>query len=434
MTLEAVLLKRKKKKKNRDRAWHPRQNAAPRDITQFSTEGLIRLMQAADSPAAKVAILNTTSHNICQGEQVLSTPTKKHSSEVLTPTRYTLSTPDAGPKTSHLITPKGSKLLPSRIIECDDGVISVFLSEDKVRPKSLVIPRTPKPWIAHSPIPKVSMAGMLDIPITKKQIKTVESLTRQRKKMGMNPRLISQNKLNGKLAATQALRKVGIAVENGDGHYAHFIPFSFLGDAAQTVENMGIATRHANAAMELANPAIRRLLYMKNGPKVVYLSAIPTWEPGYENIRLLRSITYIIKDGPGDNYQHMAKVIFNMLSLANICLTDVRPVRDSILAKFSEKSLQNTLPISPTTVPIAIAPPPQVAVKNVKKPVVRMLIPSTPTKLSQQATPHSPTFSSKKSGFLLRYSQLQYSPYLDKVDQAQSENAENIDPTRKLTF
>ncbi len=416
----------RKRKKKKDRAWHPRQNAAPRDITQFSTEGLIRLMQAANSPAAKVAILNTTNHSICQDERLLTTPTKKHASEVLTPTRYTLSTPDAGPKTSHLITPKGSKLLPSRIIECDDGIISVFLSEDKVRPKSLIIPGTPTSWIAHSPIPKVSMDGMLDIAITKKQIKAVEALTRNRKKMGENPRKISQNALNG-IPATQALRKAGISVENGDGHYAHFIPFWFLGDEAQTVNNMGIATRHANAAMELVNPAIRRLLYMKNGPKVVYLSAIPTWEPGYENIRLLRSITYVIKDGQGNNYQHLAKVTFNMLSLANICLTDVRPVRESIIAKFSDAPRKKPLQVSPVTLPIVITPP---AVKAAKKPVMRAL-PSTPTKLSRKALPASPTLSTSQSTLLLAYSQLKCSPFIDAEN---PEQVDNTNPTRKLTF
>lgn len=403
-------VRHKKRKKNKDGAWHPRQNAAPRDTTQFSSsEGVIRLMGAAASPAAKIAILNTTSLSICQGELQLTTPTKKHSSKVLTPSKYTLSTPEAGPKTSHLLTPKGSKLLPSRIIECDDGVISVFLSEDKVKPKSLVVPRTPKPWIAHSPIPKASMQGMLDIPITKKQIKRVDALRRTRIKMGENPRKISQNTLNC-IPATQAMRKAGITVENGDGHYTHFIPFSFLGDEAQTVENMGIATRHANAAMELVNPAIRRLLYMKNGPEVVYLSAIPTWEPGYENIRLLKSLTYLIKDGKGNDYKHSATVRFNMLSLANICLTDVRPVRDSIIAKFSDTPLNKLLQALPVNLPV----------------------PTTPQKIPKaRVMPSSPTVSRAGSSFLLAYPQLRNSP---SIAIENKDPNENVNPIRKLTF
>lgn len=328
--------KRRKKKKNSDKAWNPRQNAARRDFSSFTTETLLRFMRTASSPAKKAVILNSTKSDICQGEKVLSTPTGKHASQLLSPSGYTLSTPEAGPKTSHLITHTGSKLLPSRVMECDDGFISVFLSEDKVIKKELNTPLKPKAWIQHSPIPEVSMDGMIDIPITKKQIKQVEALTRKRRQAGENPRGISQNTIN-KIPATKAMRKAGIDVEDGDGHYVHFIPFSFLGDDAQKVENMGIGTRYANAAMELVNPAIRRLLYLKNGPKVVYLSAIPEWVPGFEKIRLLKSITYIIKDGKGNDFKHSAKVVFNTLSLREVCLTDVRPIKESIIAKFAEE-------------------------------------------------------------------------------------------------
>jgi hypothetical protein len=350
---------KKRRKKKTDKAWHPRQNAAPRDFAGFTTESLLRLMRTASSPAKKVVILKSTKKElaICEGEKVLFTPTKKHSSQLLSPSGYRLSTPEAGPKTSHLITNTGSKLLPSRVIECDDGDISVFLSENKVPFKELKIPLQPKPWIQNSPVPEVDMQGMIDIPITKKQIKQVETLIRNRKKAGEDPRGISQNKLN-KIPATKAMRKAGIEIEDGDGHYAHFIPFSFLGDDAQKVQNMGIGTRFANAAMELVNPAIRRLLYKKNGPKVVYLSAIPEWVPGFEKIRLLKSITYVIKDGIGDDFKHSAKVAFNMLSLAEVCVTDVRPIRDSIIAKFSDERLKEnkepTVLISPTkTMPMS---------------------------------------------------------------------------------
>lgn len=342
--------RKKRRRKNTDGAWRKNQNTGTRDFSSFTTENQLRCMGAASLPADEVVLLNSSQTTICQDENKLSTPKGKHSSRVLTPSKYQASTPEAGPRTTYIVTKEGKKLLPSRVIELDDGVVSVFLSQDKVIEKDLLIPTSAKPWIAHSPIPEVSMAGMIDIPITKKKIKATDALTRSRKRGGQNPRKISQNQLNN-IPATKAMRKAGIDVNDGDGHYLHFIPFSFIGDEAQVVYNMGIGTRFANAAMELVNPAIRRLLYAKNGPKVVYLSAIPEWVPGFEKIRLLKSITYIIKDGKGNNYQNSAKVIFNALSLREVCLTEVRPLREIIINKFSgktpKKDFTSPLPTTP---------------------------------------------------------------------------------------
>ncbi len=376
--------KRKKSRAKRDPTWHPRQNAAPRDISNFSTEGLLKLMGAASSPPPKAAVINTTRSMILQDENALSTPNGKRSAQLLTPTKYTLSTPTAGPKASYLVTPQGSKLLPSYVIECNDGHLGVFISENKVGKKELTIPAKSKPWIEHSPIPEADMSGMIDISITKRQLKKVEALVRKRKKEAVNPRGISQNSLN-KIPATQAMRKSGIKVEDGDGHYVHFIPFSFLGDTAQVVNNMGIGTRFANAAMELVNPAIRRLLYMKNGPKEIYLSAIPTWVPGFEKIRLLKSITYIIKDGKDDNYQHCAKLTFNTLSLSEVCVTNVRPIRDFIIEKFSSKPAKKLLSPAATKRPL-----PQLLSPLPHRPILRPSIQNRPI-------PESPSvFSSPK--------------------------------------
>lgn len=404
---------RKKSRKKRDPAWHPRQNAAPRDISNFSTEGLLHLMGAASSPPPKVAVLNSTQSKILQGEKKLSTPKGKHVSELLTPTKYTLSTPAAGPKTTYLTTPQGSQLLPSFVLECNDGEFGIFLPENKVSKKQLTIPSKAKPWIAHSPIPKADMNGMIDIPITKSQIKKVEALVRKRKKEAVNPRGISQNSLN-KIPATKAMRNAGIKVADGDGHHVHFIPFSFLGDDAQVVNNMGIGTKYANAAMELVNPAIRRLLYMKNGPKTVYLSAIPTWVPGFEKIRLLKSITYIIKDGNGDNYQHHAKITFNTLSLAEVCVTNVRPIRDFIIEKFSNKPAKvlNTLSTN-RSLPMLQSP----AVLRAKK-------------QNRRLPPDSPSvFPSPPKALLHAFDRIKTRAPLFSVP-----SPENDTPTRKLNF
>ncbi|MCS5711794.1 hypothetical protein [Candidatus Berkiella aquae] len=348
---EPVVKPKRRRKKNRDGAYNPRGKSRAVNTTEFTTENLIRLMKSATSPAKKVAIINTTNASVCEDETVLFTPKKKHSSILLKSPQYKLSTPDAGPKTSHLVTPLGSKLYPSRIIQCDDGVVSVFISEDKKAQKELTIPDKPAAWIKKSPIPAAKMTGMVDIAVTKKAIKAVEALKRKRKKAGENPRKISQNEVMG-IAATQALRKAGVEINDGEAQHCHFLSHEFFGDKSQTVQNMGIGTRQANAAMELVNRAIKRLLYMKNGPAVIYVSATPEWVPGFEKVRWLKKLTLTIKDGAGKNFKHSAKVTFNMLTLSPVCLSDVRPVRDSIIAKFSGKVRQKPVaPVKPMTPP-----------------------------------------------------------------------------------
>ncbi|HRE32673.1 MAG TPA: hypothetical protein PLD88_11915 [Candidatus Berkiella sp.] len=349
-----VKTKRRRRKK-RDGAWNPRGKSRAVNTTNFSTESLIRLMKSAASPAKKVAIVNTTNVSVCKDETVLFTPTKKHSSILLSPSQYKLSTPAIGPKTSHLITPLGSKLYPSRIIECDDGIVSVFISEDKKAEKELTIPATPAAWIKKSPIPDAQMIGMMDIPVTRKAIKAVEALKRKRKKEGVNPRGTSQNEVMG-IPATQALRKAGVDINDGEAQHCHFLSHEFYGDKSQTVENMGIGTRQANAAMELVNRTLRKLLYMKNGPEVIYISATPEWVSGFEKVRWLKKLTLTVKDGAGKNFKHSAKVTFNMLTLSPVCLTDVRPVRDSIIAKFSGKvHNKSVVPTTPLTAKLRAA-------------------------------------------------------------------------------
>ncbi|MGE3320557.1 MAG: hypothetical protein AB7I18_14810 [Candidatus Berkiella sp.] len=400
--------KKRRKRKNQDKAWHPRQNAGARDLSSFSTENLLRFMQAASSPASKMAVINSSRTAVVEGETKLSTPTGKHSSQLLSPSKYQASTPEAGPKTTHLVTPKGTKLIRSRLIELNDGDVSVFLPQNKVIEKSLTIPSSAKPWIEHSPIPAVDMGGMVDIPITKKKLKKVEEITRKRKREGVNPRKISQNDLNG-IPATKAMRKSGIAVNDGDGHYAHFIPFSFLGDDAQTVNNMGIGTRYANAAMELVNPAIRRLLYMKNGPETVYLSAIPEWVPGFEKIRLLKNLTYIIKDGKGTDFRRSFKVTFNMLSLKEVCVSEVQPVKNCIVNTFSGKKRLASTPVKPAPGKAILPSPGFVSPQFGTK---RPLQESSSRIRESQGSPYSPSYEHyvKKTKFKVPFPDLKNVP------------------------
>ncbi|MBN9287800.1 MAG: hypothetical protein BGO43_10175 [Gammaproteobacteria bacterium 39-13] len=355
----------RKKTPKDERSYHPSQDRKRRQINPDShhTENLIKLMDADSSPAKRGIFANSTELEIEFENNELHTPTKKHKTVLLTPTKFQFSTPEKGPLARYATTPKGSKFLPSRLIECDDGAMTLFLPEDKVSSEEIAFPSQPKDWIKKSPIPKGDMNGLIDVKITKEEIKKVEALSRKRKRDGENPRKISQNKVMGDIGATQAMRKAGIDAPDASGQYTHLIAFNLIGDKGQCVKNLGIGTRFANAAMELVNPAIKRLLYQKkNALPAIYVSAIPEWVPGYEDIRLLKTITMIIKDAPGDNFKHSAKIKFNMLSMARVCLTDVLPVRKFIMAKFSAN--------------------PQLKMKNIISAAITQHSVNTPTKVT----------------------------------------------------
>lgn len=377
---------KKKRKKNPDRAFRPgAPRSKPLDPSAFSVENLMKLNQAASSPAKKGVLLNSTSTSVSL-ESELFTPKKTHSTQLLSPSKVTLSTPEKGPLTTYVTTPKGSKLRPSRIIQCDDGTFTLFLSEDKINNESLKIPHIPSKWINKSPIPKVHLNGCIDVEITKKTIKETEALIRARKKEGLPARKVSQNIVMG-IAANKALSHAGIKAAPGTMHWVHFVSHMFIGDKSQTAENLGLGTKYANMAMELVNPAIKRLLYKKNAYPAIYLSIIPEFVPGYESLRLLKSLTMVIKDAKGDDYKHKALIKFNMLSLQKVCLTDVLPVRKFIMNKFAnnlakeKENDQFLLNISPAPVltfkhtamqksgpmsPIKLSPPSSIAKKPKK--------------------------------------------------------------------
>lgn len=321
-----------KSRKHDDKAYNPRtanRRPVPYNPDARKPESIFYLMDSAESPAKKALLVNNSA------TKVTFTPEKPH--PFLSPSKAELSTPAKGPMTQSAYTPKGSKLVVSRLIECEDGTaIGIFLPENKVNQNELVIPEHPNPWIEDSPIPKADMSAIVDLKITKESIKQIEALVSKRRKEGLPDRHTSQNKLMG-ISAVQALRNAGVDVAARSAHHTHLTPHCYQGDAGQCVKNLGIATKQANAAMELVNPAIKEALFQENALPALYLSAIPEWVKGYENIRLLKTITYILKDAPGDTPTRSATIRFNMLSTDPVCLTDILPIRKFLCEKFSNK-------------------------------------------------------------------------------------------------
>jgi hypothetical protein len=326
--------------KRGDRAWHPRQEskrraAPPEGVSR--TEVLLKLMRSDASPA-KIGIANTGNTQL----KLEQTPA------VYTPSKLTFSSPQKGARSSKVFTPKGTSLFPSRLLTFDNGEeTALFLPANKVENKTLKIP-TPTAWVAEAPVPEETLEGYVDIPLTLSEIIATEKLKNERQRRGEDPRGTSQNKLT-KIPATRALRLAGFDVEDGQGQWLHHIPHSCKGDFAQCLRNLGLGTKQANAAMELVNPVLKELLrkYKENLP-ALYLSTQPEWVPGFKEIRLMNSLTYIIKDAPGNQATKTASIRFDTLSLDPICVSEIPVIRAALLQKFAP-SPKPVVPPSPLT-------------------------------------------------------------------------------------
>lgn len=305
--------------KSRPKKSNPTQKKQP----CFNTENLFKMMNCLASPPAKTAVVNNVNSQLDLEKNPL----------LLSPSQFTLSSPQKGPLTNHVTTPKGSKLSPTHLIKCENGVISIFLSEDKASQEELAIAPTPASEINQSMVPDESLAGMMDIQITHENIEKIKAQISQRKAACKNIRGQSQNQIM-KMTARGALQKAGVSVEARTVNWTHLVSYTFIGDEGQCVKNIGLATQRANAANELFNGAIKSLVKTINKP--LYLSVVPEWVPGYEKIRLLKTLTYTVKDGLGVHCQHTASLTFNMLSLRRICAAEIKLINQIICKSFQE--------------------------------------------------------------------------------------------------
>ena len=176
----------KNKHLKKDRPWHPRQESQkkPAEVEGGpQLEKLLTLMQSKASPATKIGVVTSR----------LAPPALGKENQVYTPSRLTLSSPQQGPRTKTTSTPEGTFLFPARTIAFDDGETTFFLPAKKVPNQSLQIP-SPNAWLNSSPVPQVSMGGLIDEPITLAMMQQVDKLKRERRKRGENPRGKSQKR------------------------------------------------------------------------------------------------------------------------------------------------------------------------------------------------------------------------------------------------
>lgn len=308
----------------------------------FTTAGLMSLMQSLDSAAEKAVLLHDCASPVkfdkakASSKTTYTTPSKAP--------QLTFSSPQKGVETSEVFSPEGSRYVRSRILRLSKGSISLFLPSHKVVEKDLSIPPSPKPWINESPVPDVHTNGVFKVKINQEIILAAEREGPGRSK--------TQNQVM-KIPANQALNQAGITVAPNTGHWVHFKSHSHFGNSTQVAENIGLGTRQANAAMEMVNRVIRKIVMRKTTPQELYLSYIPTWVKGYEKIRLLQSLEIRISDSfmsipTGRKFS----ITFNMLSTASICESEIKPIEDALMNEFdgNEERLQ---PMIQTPIPPA---------------------------------------------------------------------------------
>lgn len=335
------IVKPARKRKSSDKAWTPRaeRSTSRRQSGSLGLKTLFNIMGVGGSPAKKTALVSGSVDSAGLPKQ----------------TNLIFSTPQKGILTTAVITPQGSKLLRSRTIfeSTSNRGTSLFLPEEKVGGKRLILPLVPNAEIESLNIPAVSMAGFSNVPITLESIEGIEQLVSRRRDSGENPRTVSQNKLMGNESANNALIVAGIQTEKGlvtkedkIGQWLHFKPHSAFGDNSQTPDNVGLGTRHSNGAMELINHVMRKIFRENPDIKVLYLNAVPTWVPGFEKIRLLQGIHYQLKDGPHDQFKRGVACHFDTLSLDLICESEIEIIENIILQSFKKGELDNSIEVT----------------------------------------------------------------------------------------
>lgn len=300
--------------KNRDGSWskkkeNSQKHKKPKNYNP-NKNGIYQLMGAWVPDAQKISLLHPPS--------IFKTPPKG----TLTP------------KETHFITPMGSTLPLSVHIQCDDGDFKIFLSSEAMSYQRVQFPKKPTSWLKDSPVPIAEFTGIEDYPISRTSILKASKDTQENKKVGKDPRGINQNKLM-RISATKALIESGFDVPPKSAHWTHLLPWALVGKQSQKVRNLGIATSQANARMELVNRALESFL-REHPEQTLYLSAIPQWVEGYESIRLLETVTYVIKDGIGNQCQKSATITFDMLALQSVCNSEIDPTAEFLKEKFAE--------------------------------------------------------------------------------------------------
>jgi hypothetical protein len=329
---------KKRKKKKTDPAWSRKTGKTKKtNPSDFSTAGLLYLMQSAQSPAKKMVIFSD-----CKSPIKISQRTTLKTTTVIASAStqdYKLSTPDKGVKTATLESrsPNKSTFRKVRTLILSSGIVSLYFPSHKVVENDLIIPSQRAVGIQKSPVPNENMTGFFMVPLTKEIILTSEFAKQKRLELGQSARATDQNTLMN-IPADEALKLAGIDAPKGTGQWVHFKSHCHFDESAQEVGNLGLGTRQANAAMELVNKVLRKLVCRKTTPQTLYLSYIPTWVPGYEDIRLLKTLEMRISDGQ----DHFASIEFNMLSRAKVCVSEIEPIATALMKEFdgNEERLQ----------------------------------------------------------------------------------------------
>lgn len=320
-----------KKRKVADQSWRPGTSSTSTTSKHpNNTEGLLHLMGVAGSPAKTVVV----EHDLMSPPSFVNTRSKMLSPRLCfrSPLTFSFKTPT-----------NGSRLLVSREITCDNGKVKIFLSEGKVGSNRLSVPAIPNDWVKNfSDFSSVSTVGK-EFKITKEIIEKTNKVTAKRRKLGKSSRSVSQNQVMG-ISAKQVLSSAGIVVD--DAHWVHMdVPHEFVGDEAQTMDNLAIGLKYGNGAMELVNRALYNIFFHENSdcvPPVLYLHSIKTWKVGYENIRLLDTLEYIVRDDNGNS----VSIPFDMLSTDPVCTTEIEPIEELLKKKFNLKPVSQKLTFS----------------------------------------------------------------------------------------
>lgn len=329
-----------KSKKNGDKAWtlSSQRQTSSRNPGQYS-HSVIGLMGALRSPQKLVAMTSTSTS--------LPSPVKQGVGNLQSPSKFTLSSPQKGPNSSTATDDSGTIYTPAYQLETDDGTTTLFLPENLEFNQQLSLPaRLPEGFASKLPKVDTLATQIPPVRITKAKLIAINKLKAEFGKQHGNNRYYKNKDITNE-SANELLVTTEIITDQNLGQWLDLVPLSVWStdkkdwqDKTKRLNNLGLGTKYSNAAMELINPLITQLLMTNdpNSPTELELTVAPSWVLGFENIRLLQDVTYVLRDISTPESTRTVEIMFPMLSLEKIPENIIQFYKEYFFHLFNGKS------------------------------------------------------------------------------------------------
>ncbi len=247
---------------------------------------------------------------------------------------FTLQSPHKGVTSRAIIHAEtGERLIRTRTIKTHLGKISVFHSKGVEQQPRVKLPEQPLEHLSQilddMGLPESTVTSITDTPITPSLLKKIQ----RAKIANLGQRKPANAKVTERCSATRVAKAIGL--ETKELQWCHMAGHALAGDSAQNFANFFLGTKHTNAIMnDIAESLVKLVLKHNDTPNKLYLSAHVSFEPGYERARLAKRVTWVLKNGPGQDYTKIAKFDFRPLEKELLDPTEIKAFKKQFVPLF----------------------------------------------------------------------------------------------------